>query len=163
MPCFFQSRLSFVSGHWLMPMLWSGGSADKIVKPTGWWCRLSRQLSGRASAAFALGTRFESLLGHLRIFPFLPNLDFPIPFLLSLPIPFSFSSNLRLKLYSLLSSNFYRKHFEHLQLNAYSSLRCCVLRRRRALQKPPSTLDLQTSPSLQHHTTIFHFGRCPRW
>ena len=91
-------------GHWMMPMLWSGGRADKI----------SNKLAGDIACLGGsmvehqrrlLGSRVRFPAGAFAIFPFLPKLhfQFPFPFLLSLspfpplPFPFLLPSTFRLR------------------------------------------------------------------
>ena len=93
----FPERSGLVNcGHWMMPMLWSGGRADKI----------SNKLAGDIACLVAqwhqprlLGFRVRSRLGRLRFsFRFCQSFtsNSPFPFLLSLspfpPLPFPSSS-----------------------------------------------------------------------
>ena len=88
-------------GHWMMPMLWSGGKADKISnKLAGDIACLGGSMAEHQPRL--LGSRVRFPAGVFAIFPFLPKLhfQFPFPFLLpsssfpflilSLPLPFPF-------------------------------------------------------------------------
>ena len=80
------SEAGLVCGHWIMPMLWSGGRTDKI----------SNKLAGDVACLGGsmvehqprlLGPGFDSRLRRLQFFPFLPKLHFQFPFP---PFPSSF-------------------------------------------------------------------------
>ena len=76
----FPKRTGLVNcGHWMMPMLWNGGRADKI----------SNKLAGDVTCLGGsvvehqprlLGSRVRFSAGRLRFFPFLPKLHFQFPF-----------------------------------------------------------------------------------
>ena len=72
--------------HWMMPMLWSGGRADKISS------KLADDVACLGGSMVEhqprlLGSRVGFPAGLFAIFPFLPKLHFQVPFLLSLPLP----------------------------------------------------------------------------
>ena len=76
-----------VSGHWMMPVLWSGGGADQIFEQTGWRCGLSS--SSVVEPKLCLLRVPGSIPGwdvSDFFFLFLPKFHFPCA--LSLPFPF---------------------------------------------------------------------------
>ena len=87
----YPSEVGLVCGHWIMPMLWSGGRTDKI----------SNNLAGDIACLGGsmvehqprlLGSRVRFPAGAFAIFLFLPQLHFQFPFPLSLPLSFPSSS-----------------------------------------------------------------------
>ena len=106
-----RSGFLVVCGRWMTPIgrLWSGGRADKIVKSTGWGCRLCRWLNGRASISAVFAGVPDSILGRgicdffffsakaslpISLSPF-PSLSFPFDLLLALNTHSSHSPHIK--------------------------------------------------------------------
>ena len=76
-------------GHWMMPMLWCGGRADKISNKLAGDVACLGGSNDRASAAFA---GVPGLIPGWGVYDFSVSAkaSLPIPFLWSLPLPFPF-------------------------------------------------------------------------
>ena len=85
------SEAGLICGHWIMPMLWSGGRTDKILnKLAGGVARLGGSMVEHQPRL--LGSRVRFRLGRLRYFSVSAKASLPISLPPSLPLSFSSSS-----------------------------------------------------------------------